>query len=155
MGRSVSTPNDCIVVAYKDITGFGMAHDDEGNVIDGEFDLDQGIFDMEDLISDIRAEAMARWPSFYEVDGWQGSEDQILLQNEFAEIGISSYAGLAAIWLRSTRDDKDESFYDQIRLGNLSGNWCSKIAKHFEAHFGDCKKIGQFSNGETIFERVA
>jgi hypothetical protein len=155
MGRSVSTPNNCIVVAYKDIRDFGMAYDDDGNVIEGEFDYDQGMFDMEDLISDIRAEAMARWPSFYEVDGWQGREDQILLQNDFAEIGISSYGGLAAIWLRSTRDDNDQYIPDQIRLANLSENWCSKIARNFEALFGDCKMIGRMSNGESVYERVA
>lgn len=125
MARSVSYPRDSIV-AFKDGTTF-----DE--------------FDFESVVEDIQEYAPTLWPSFEKVDKWVGREDHALLENQHAYIGISEYCGLIAIWLLP-KDDNDHP--------QLAQNFVNQIAGKFQKTFGELRKLGSFSNGEGVYERI-
>ena len=88
MGRSVSYPTGSVVA-------FRLLEDGEDDDIDWVYEC---------LVDEIIDAAKAVFPSFERFDGWRGREDRILLRNAFADCGISTYCGLAAIWL-AERDD--------------------------------------------------
>lgn len=77
----------------------------------------------------------------------------ILLRNAFADCGISTYCGLAAIWL-APRDDARfwEADFFHPRAARAR-HWVAQVAPRFERVFGELKMVGRFSNGEAIFER--
>ena len=97
--------------------------------------------------------AKAAFPSFETFDGWRGREDRILLRNAFADCGISTYCGLAAIWLIE-RDDACfwEADFSHPRAA-CARHWIAQVAPRFEQMFGELKMVGRFWNGEAIFER--
>ena len=88
MGRSVSYPFGAVVA-------FRLLETSEGDDLDWEYDC---------LVDCVRHDAMNAFPSLREYEGWRGREDRILLRNAYADCGISSYCGFAAIWL-AERDD--------------------------------------------------
>ena len=67
---------------------------------------------------DIVETARSTFPSLEPFEGWRGREDHIVLRNAFADCGVSTYGGLAAIWLVE-RDDGSywEADYRQLRSG--------------------------------------
>jgi hypothetical protein len=97
--------------------------------------------------------AKAAFPSFERFDGWRGREDRILLRNAFADCGISTYCGLAAIWL-AERDDShywEADFY--VPRTARARHWLAQVSGRFIDLFGELRLVGRFSNGEAIFER--
>lgn len=150
MGRSVSTPSNCEAVAYRDISEFGAIFEelengdfDYDNIVD--YDSELGRDDFEFFIDGIREEAKANWASFEDCETWVGNEDRAILENGHAYIGVSEYCGLASIWLVPKEGEFEE----------LSAAWCATIAAKFERKFGEFVKVGTFSNGESVYERVA
>jgi len=129
MGRSVSTPPNCEAVAYQH-----MDFEDE--------------IDWEMFVEDIRFIATSLWPSLDETDEWVGREDHALLENQHCYIGVSEYCGLIAIWLQVKEDMNNDH-------PELSRHWCGQISKRFVETFGELRKVGTFSNGEAVFERIA
>jgi hypothetical protein len=130
MGRSVSTPtaHNIAAVAYR------TWEPEDEDLLDWEW---------QDLLDWIKEAAQAQWPSLTECDKWLGREDRAVLENCHCYIGVSEYCGLVAVWLV----DKDETI-----LGNV---WCAKIEEKFEELFATCRKLGTFSNGESVYEKVA
>ncbi|UAB79004.1 hypothetical protein INR77_04720 [Erythrobacter sp. SCSIO 43205] len=139
MGRSVSHPAGA-VVAFRMLDR------------DGEDDLQ---WTYECLVEDILHSARDAFPSLEPYDGWRGREDRILLRNAFADCGISTYCGLAAIWL-ARRDDSRfwEADCDQPQV-SLAERWITQVGPRFEKLFGELKLVGRFSNGEAIYERTS
>ena len=137
MGRSVSYPTGS-VVAFRSLD-------------DGEDDDADWVYEC--LVDDIIDTTKAAFPSFETFDGWRGREDRILLRNAFADCGISTYCGLAAIWL-VRRDDARfwESDFCHARAARAR-HWIAQVAPRFEQMFGKLKMVGRFSNGEAVFER--
>ena len=88
MGRSVSYPAGSVVA-------FRLLDDGEDADVDWAYEC---------LVDEIIDTAKAAFPSFLRFDGWRGREDRILLRNAYADCGISTWCGLAAIWL-AERDD--------------------------------------------------
>ncbi len=138
MGRSVSTPTECIVICFQDVSHLEDAQEWS--------DFETWVFDS----------CITKYPSLYRAhDVWLGSEDHVLLENDHCMIGVSKYCGLAAIWLRTKSDDLLATGYaDDARLANLADNWCSSISKGFESQFKQLQRIGTFSNGESIYQSV-
>jgi len=127
MGRSVSYPAGAVAVGYRDVS-----------------DMDQWDWtNFEEWIEDTAQEC---WPSLDHCDEWLGREDHALLENSHCYIGVSDYCGLAAIWLVY----KDDGEYPQ-----LAEAWTFQIKDKFEKMYSDFRKIGTFSNGEAIFEKIA
>lgn len=137
MGRSVNYPTGS-VVAFRLLD-------------DGEDDDTDWVYEC--LVDEIIDTTKIAFPSFETFDGWRGREDRILLRNAFADCGISTYCGLAAIWL-APRDDARfwEADFCHPRAARAC-HWIDQVAPRFERMFGELKMVGRFSNGEAIFER--
>jgi hypothetical protein len=129
MARSVSTPHNAVVVAYR--------HYD---------DLDE--FEWDNIVYDFRYQSQERWPSLIEIDKWLGREDHAFIENEHAIFGISEYCGLVAYWVVPHEDE----YFPQHN--SLHEHWCLQIADNFNKLFGDLVKLGTFSNGEAIYRKM-
>lgn len=143
MGRSVSTPSGAIAVCYRDVSSFGYDIDDEGNVLYDNYDWAIAEDSWDWFLDGITTDASNRWGSFYKSDEWVGREDRAILENTYAYIGVSEYCGLAAVWLLPKYDEP------------LAESWCARIAKNFNKMFGEYAKVGTFSNGESVYEKIA
>lgn len=128
MGRSVSYPYNAIVKAYKDVSW--MEED----------------WDWQDFVYDIRYACKEAWPSLYDSDDWLGHEDRVLLENDFAYVGVSEYCGLACLWIVPKEDD--------LARAGLAVNWCNRMASRFKKLFGDYERMAVFSNGEAIYRSI-
>lgn len=129
MARSVSVPYGAAVVAYD--------HVDTSDW--DEFDAQWEWEYIEDDAVNRMAEIS---PSMSDDDGWLGREDKILASNGHAKFGMSEYCGLISYWL--VPEDND-----------LARHWVEQVRAKFLEAFGTLRKIGQFSNGEGVYERVA
>ena len=83
MGRSVSYPADAQIA-------FRTFDPDQPEDADSEH---------ETPCDNILTHACAAFPSFDPGKDWRGREDRILLRNCYADIGISAYGCIAAIWI--------------------------------------------------------
>jgi hypothetical protein len=138
MGRSVSYPTNAVVA-------FRLLDEEEGGDLDWAYEC---------LVDEVIDTAVAAFPSLEPFQGWRGREDRILLRNAYADLGLSTYCGLAAIWLAERDDDRYwDADYRQPRTARAK-HWLGQVAARFEELFGELKMIGRFSNGEAIYERV-
>ncbi len=134
MGRSVSYPTGSVVA-------FRLLEDGEDDDIDWVYEC---------LVDEIIDAAKAVFPSFERFDGWRGREDRILLRNAFADCGISTYCGLAAIWLVERDDPQywEADFYTPRTA--RARHWLAQVSGKFIDLFGELRLVGRFSNGEAI-----
>jgi len=151
MGRSVSRPSNAFAVAYIDVLDFGYQHtDDEGNEIENpEYDELQGQCDWEFFIDDLKYRAKKLFPSMQECDEWLDNEDHVILENRFAYFGVSEYCGLASVWM-VLKDNLSE--YNDVT--GIAENWAKQVESKFEKEFAELRRIGTFSNGESVYEQV-
>lgn len=134
MGRSVSVPCEAVAVGYQDVTYM--------NDVDDPYMWT----DYTSNIIDITAE---QWPSLYPCDKWIGREDLVLLENEFAYIGVSEYCGLTSVWLVCKAD------YEDIEREGIARAWCRNISGKFLELFSEYEKLGTMSNGESVYTKTA
>ena len=139
MGRSVSYATGSTAIAYRSF--------DCEDEFDSEFEFDY-------LIDWIRETAKTAWPSMTDCDSWLGREDHAILCNDLAYIGVSEYCGLVSVWLVDRENDHGDSFYYGEGTLNLCKPWCAQIAPRFHELFGEYRKIGTASNGESFFQKV-
>lgn len=137
MGRSVSVPSNAAFAGYKDCSGFGLDGDSEYDDV-----LDE--MDYTDFIDALVYFCSGNWPSLQPVSKWVGNEERVLLENNFAQIGVSRYGDIIAIWGIPTGEYKKA----------LAGRWLLSIAPVLLAEFCDLKKLGNFSTGGGVYERV-
>lgn len=136
MGRSVSYP-----------AGAQVAFCELGCDADADWD-----WEYECLVDAIRREVQSAFPSFDPVDCWREREDRVLMRNTFADIGISTYSGIAAIWI-AERDDPAYAWRHQWASYNaLAQNWLACVKPKFDALFSTLDRIGTMSNGETFYQ---
>ena len=136
MGRSVSYPSGAIV-AYRAIP------DAEDESWDWAY---------EDMVDFVTYNAQQAFPSLEEHDGWRGREDRILLRNAYADLGISVYGSLAAVWLA---EREDASYMDsdmECARSGRAAHWLQQVKRRFESIFAEYRRIGRFSNGEAIYK---
>ena len=107
------------------------------------------------LVEDIVETARIAFPSFERFDGWCGREDRILLRNAFVDCGVSTYCGLAAIWLVERDDGRYWEVDCQQARSGLAQRWLAHVSDKFVRLFGELRLVGRFSNGEAIYERAA
>lgn len=130
MGRSVSYPRNA-VVAYSTFEN------------DPYWDQ-QG--EWEDLVECFQMTVADLWPSAEEANKWLGREDHAVMANRHAWFGVSEYCGLVAFWVVAKEDTGHEP---------LSERWVAQIAERFTSTFSTLNRLGTFSNGEGVFERIA
>ena len=135
MARSVSTPCDAVEIAYQDVS---------------EYDWET----FQWFLEDIQTHAKSLWPSFRNCDRWLDREDHAILENALCYLGVSEYLGLASIWLVPKAYPDSGYFSGNEYIYPLAVNWISRIAPTFHTAFGQYRKVGTFSNGESIYERL-
>jgi hypothetical protein len=132
MSRSVDYLSGAQAVAYL------TAH-----AIEDEFEWD-------DFVEDIKYQLKSLFPSLADCDRWgsyyDGKENHIILENNFAEVAIAEYMGLVSVSIRAT-----DCYCGQEGNTALGEHWINQIKNKF-LRLGDLHKIGTFSNGEALFE---
>jgi len=145
MGRSVSYPSGAHV-AFSHWDAGWIEDDDDPDT--RHFDQHAAQDDWDLIVEDFCEQVLALYPSAWTANGWIGREDRIVAMNRYARFGISEYCGCIAYWV-VLRDDIDPS-----REG-LAQRWLDRIAVGFKKRFATLVRLGVFSNGEAIFERIA
>jgi len=127
MGRSIEVPRDAISVSYRWI--------DEGD----EFAYD-------DLVEDVQAVLMDRFNSLELDNRWLPypcRETRAVLENGLIRVCVSEYCGLVAISV-IPRDDAPRGMAERDGL---------LVGRYIEDKFGELRKQGTFSNGESFYTR--
>ena len=138
MGRSVDYDSDAIAVAYVD-----------GSDIQDSFEFDEYIESVQDYVKEL-------WPSFDAEDRWIGRELRLIAENSMAYIAVSEYCGLISLSLVPKTEQYLNSYYsDEVALANLTGAWTARIAPKFMKSFNQFNRLGSFSNGESVYQRVS
>lgn len=183
MGRSVSMPSNCTEVCFgylyehryeclacsgrfdeyrdkpvsyddghSEATAKACPHcgadEDETQEIDQQWEFDSIVESF-----DIFTEA---FPSLSKCDSWLDREDHALLENRYCHIGISEYCGVVAVWLVR----KDGPWYGSPGWEALRDRWLDSVQPRFEKLAnsilpGAMVKLGTFSNGEAVFQRLS
>ena len=139
MARSVSYPTGAIV-AYR------LFEPDEEDNCEWESEC---------LIEDIAATARGAFPSFEPHEGWRGREDRILLRNVYADLGLSIYGGLAAIWIAERDDGRYRDDDAETPRFGRAHHWLSLIEDRFLKLFSYYRRVGRFSSGEAVYQAVS
>ena len=145
MGRSVSYPSGAHVAFALWDAGWIEDEDDPDT---RHFDQLAAQDDWDFIVEDFREQVLALYPSTWTASGWIGREDRIVAMNRYARFGISEYCGCIAYWV-VLRDDIDPG------QEGLAQRWIDRIAVGFKKRFATLVRLGVFSNGEAIFERIA
>ena len=135
MGRSVSYLSGAREVCY-----FEWPHS-----VDEE-DMDVIFEEAEDVINDIKYWIQDIHPNFERVDRWADREDHIILEGYGTQIGLSEYCGMATLSIRVDPDTDDSQVKDiEDWIGE---NWAA-----MSVPWNQIKRIGGFSNGESVYGR--
>lgn len=171
MGRSVSHVPDADVVAYDTFEpdeAFYLQQwrekpaDERREIAQSRADFDiwmleqfrwDAEYEWEAYVEWISTHARELWPSLEEVDDWIG-ENHVILANAHSIVAVSEYCGAVSISL-APRYDRDTYWRDSGQLYALGSRWRASIAERFESTFSTLRKIGTFSNGESVYERIA
>ena len=111
--------------------------------------------EFEYLVDWIRETFTAAFPSMVECDRWAHgagamSELRCVVANDLCDVYVSEYCGLVAISVVPTGC----ADYDCDTTG-LATHWCATHASDVLDQFNEYRRIGTFSNGESVYERVA
>jgi hypothetical protein len=151
MGRSVDYLNRSERVNYFQWPTLWVYDEDT----DTDVETDD-YWDAEDIISDIQETITSNYPGFDPCSRWDGRETHIILEGYGLEIGLSEYCGLATLSVRvdqsvldycDTEEEADAEY--QKCIAWINENW-DEAAKHWNQY----AKIGTFSNGEGVYEKV-
>jgi hypothetical protein len=108
-------------------------------------------YDSDDWTNDLEAVSsymQELWPSLYEDESWEGNEVRVFLRNNMVEVSVSEYCGLTALSLSVSENAED---YGQV---GIATHWIEQVADKFLKTFGEYSKVGTFSNGESVYEKV-
>jgi hypothetical protein len=137
MSRSVYTPRHAATTAFFHID-----------------DSDWEEYDWNDLYGSILYGLRTRFPSMETAKGWVGNNGRIIAENSLARVVVASYCGLVSVSLCPL-----DRYLDGDREAGLSFSWCDRATPGFhavlDARFETFRKLGTFSNGESVYERTA
>lgn len=156
MGRSVETRSDALLEAYEE---WGNFEDYFENILGFEPDADEDIAyenwcyndageEWTWYRDDFKSRMMELFPSFWETERWPSGyyayylrETNVYLENNLLEVSVSEYCGLTYIAVAAK---------EGVNLG-LAKAVANKMRAKFEENFGQYKKVGTFSNGESVY----
>ena len=125
MGRSVNYLSNADAVYFHQL--------DEEEIQDFDF-----------LLMDIREHVMYKYPEFEAVDEWEGRDVHVILQSPLVEIAVAEYCGVISLSVRTLEDaDQDKA-----------ATWIEHFFKRAIAPWAKARKIGTFSNGESVYEEI-
>lgn len=151
MGRSVDYLNNAERVNYFEWPTLSI-YDDE---TDRDIQTDE-LEDAQYVIEDIQEYIRSIFPGFDNCSRWDGRETHIILEGYGLEIGLSEYCGLASLSVRVDQsvldycdtDEEADAEYQKC-IAWLNDNW-DEATKYWNR----LKKIGTFSNGESVYEKT-
>ena len=133
MGQSVSVPHDATRTIYF--------HSDA---------IDQ--WEWDDTIDNLRSIIREAYPSFEDADRWHDREERIVLNNWHAVIVVAEYCGCVSVSIVPDESDDWDGF-DGLRAA-----WCEQVGDRWadllNRAFGGMVKIGTFSNGESVYQKL-
>ena len=151
MGRSVSYLNNAERVNYFQWPTLWVYDEDT----DQDVETDE-LWDAADIISDIQEYITDKYPGFDKCSRWDGRETHIILEGYGTEVGLSEYCGLATLSVRVNEDElecydlDDQDAYDTDKQKALA--WIHENWDQATEHWNQYRKIGTFSNGESVYE---
>lgn len=105
--------------------------------VDEDFEVDYLIEDLQELGMEL---------GMNKVNRWEDREVLILIEGNGAEVGIAEYGNVVSLGIR-TQEEDDPS----------AARWIDKnspdLVKIFYSHGTPIRRVGTFSNGETIYEK--
>ena len=151
MGRSVDYLNRAERVNYFDWPLI-WAYDED---TDQDIETDE-LWDAREVIEDIQCSIIERYPEFSRCKDWDGRETQIILEGYGVQIGLSEYCGLATLSVRVNEDEIDYCEADEVIEAQKEGvlNWIHANWDDVSQYWNRYRKIGTFSNGESVYEKT-
>lgn len=161
MGRSVWTHRDSIENVYFHFTvGYCPKCEMQTDTFDfncpecgGDLEPTDDWGDSWDwLVDDIRETLRGKFPSFQNADHWPEHESHCIAENSHCQIVISEYCGLVSLGVVPT--GTWEAYYKPPSA--FSAAWAAKnVVPFLRKTWGELRKIGTASNGESFFERAS
>jgi hypothetical protein len=105
---------------------------------------DEEMQDFDLLIEDIQEHVIYKYPEFEAVDKWEDRDVNIILQSDLVEIALSEYCGVISLSVR-TLEEADQT---------KAASWIEHFFKRAIAPWAKARKIGTFSNGESVYETI-
>jgi hypothetical protein len=143
MSRSVNVPSGSAGVIY-----FPFGDVPEENMF-------------QDLVCNLRCIICAADSRFYIAEGYMGREGKIIAKSNIAFMVLSEYCGLCSLAI-VPNDEADEEVWEPLKKNweDFSNEWSStfidKLRDILLKNGWDIyKKIGTFSNGEGVFQRLS
>ena len=151
MGRSVDYLNRSERVNYFQWPLI-WAYDED---TDTDVETDE-YWDASDVISDIQEYITDKYPGFDKCSRWDGRETHIILEGYGTEIGLSEYCGLATLSVRVDEGPLEYSMDDQEYEADRQKalNWIRDNWDQASEYWNQYRKIGTFSNGESVYEKT-
>lgn len=142
MGRSVGYLSNAVCVNYFPWPEYDVT-DENDEVIGQQYE------DADFVIEDIQNYLINSVSGLSRADRWDGRENHIILEGNGVEIALSEYCGLATLSVRVEESDysDDETTAEGLR-------WINEHWGKVSAPWNQFKRIGGFSNGESVYEKV-
>ncbi len=139
MSRSVWTHSDAIETVF-----YPLDFDED--------DLSWGLW--EGHLDDIREAFKRKFPSMLDCDYWPEEESHAIVENEHCMVVISEYGGLISLGVVARiADDMKAANYDFSN--HFAAHWTeTNVAPFLRERYGELRKIGTASNGESFYERI-
>lgn len=143
MGRSVSYLSNAACVNYFLWPEYDVT-DENDEVIGQQYE------DADFVIEDIQNHFIEADSGLLRADRWDGRENHIILEGNGVEIALSEYCGLATLSVRVEESDysDDETTAEGLR-------WINEHWDKVSAPWNQFKRIGGFSNGESVYEKIS
>lgn len=135
MGRSVAVHPNAVQTVYTTYLG-------------------EDQWEWNDFVEDVKYTLKQAFPSMQDCSYWEHRECQIILENEMAQVSLSEYCGSASVSLVPI---EGEDYYpDEASMNPLRAYWAETVNFHKAlSPFDQYRRIGTFSNGESVYEKVA
>ena len=159
MGRSVMTLGGDALVAYQTLELTHYCEECEEYCEEHQEDLfcEPGCDhspEWDDFIDSVQTRATELWPSMEEDSRWIDQEIRVVASNSHSVVTVSEYGGMIAICLGANYD-RGGYWMDPDAQNRARGeHWREQVAGTFVDSFGEYRKVGTFSNGESVFERA-
>ena len=109
--------------------------------------------DFRDYLDWLSEEVTRLWPSFDPADRWIGKELHVIAENAHSIVAVAEYCDLISINLGANYD-RDTYWDDSSDFAGLGAHWRSQVESKFLETFSELTKIGTFSNGESVYQKI-
>lgn len=148
MGRSVDYLNNATNVTYFQWPSIEIYNEETD-----EFEASNELEDSSIIIDEIQECIISEFPEFDRSKKWDGNETAIILEGYGTQIGLSEYCGLTSLSIRVDEHELPYSWSDEYNEEyDKVTEWIGQNWERISAPYNRLNKIGQFSNGEAIFE---